>query len=166
MTKLRRLVASIGIIFGFTSAMAADLPKEGTFKGTYTGFGTYKTFMIGDRALHVFDENGTQETDGFADHMTFHCWGTSIVENGEAAADGYCIGIDPARNLLQVKFAQDKHKVGDTAVKGSVSLIAGTGKFTGVIGTVATIHHAGEFLPLEEGTYVSHVTLEGNYKFP
>jgi hypothetical protein len=63
--------------------MAADLPKEGTFSGTYTAIGTYKTIKVGDRALIRFDENRVQVTDGVANHMTFDCWGTTETANGE-----------------------------------------------------------------------------------
>jgi hypothetical protein len=37
------------------AAIAADLPKEGTYKGTYFGYGTYKTNSFGnDRMVTVF----------------------------------------------------------------------------------------------------------------
>jgi hypothetical protein len=35
-----------------TAAMAADLPKEGTFSGTYSGFGTAK---VTSRACFAYD---------------------------------------------------------------------------------------------------------------
>jgi hypothetical protein len=164
---LRKWPALIGTISGFAvSAVAADLPKEGTFNGTYTGIGTYKTIKIGDRALTRFDENGVQVTNGFANHVTFNCWGTNEVTNGEAVSQGYCVGTDPTGDLIEGKFTNDKHTVGDKAFKGSFSFVAGTGKFAGISGTVANVHSGAEFRPLVEGTYVSYVALEGNYKLP
>jgi hypothetical protein len=164
---LRKLPITIGVALGLAAnAMAADLPKEGTFSGTYTAIGTHKTTKIGDRALDVFDETGVQVSNGFADHMTFHCWGTSEVTNGEAVNQGYCVATDPTGDLIEGKFAGDKHRLGDKAVKGSFSFVAGTGRFTGISGTCANVGHGAEFRPLAEGTYVSYVTFECNYKLP
>jgi len=45
------------MFFGF-AAMAAELPKEGTFSATYSGFGTFKGSQIGKtKYLGTFDEN-------------------------------------------------------------------------------------------------------------
>jgi hypothetical protein len=45
--------------------MAADLPKEGTFSGTYSAVGTTKAIPIGkERILLTFDENGLSEGEG------------------------------------------------------------------------------------------------------
>jgi hypothetical protein len=58
------------------AALAADLPKEGTFSGTFSGGGTYKAYPVGkERLLLVFDENELQLTNGLLDHTTWHCWG-------------------------------------------------------------------------------------------
>src|SRR3954464_4406098 len=91
---LRSLVIMVGA-FSAASAMAADLPKEGTFKGTYTAVGTYKQIKIGDRSLINIDDMGLQITNGFADRMTVHCWGTEEITNGETAGAGYCVAMDP-----------------------------------------------------------------------
>jgi len=70
MMKARKLPVVMGVIFGFAAnAMAADLPKEGTFSGTYTAVGTYKAIKVGDRALSIADELGVQVTNGVADHI-------------------------------------------------------------------------------------------------
>ena len=54
---------STAMAFG-AAAMAGDLPKEGTYKGTYTAFGTYKATAIGkERVLTVWDENGLSLTE-------------------------------------------------------------------------------------------------------
>jgi hypothetical protein len=50
------------------AALAADLPKEGTFSGTFSGVGTYKAYQVGkERLLLVFDENELQLTNGLLD---------------------------------------------------------------------------------------------------
>ena len=50
--KLLSVVAALGVCTAM--AMAADLPKEGTFSGTYMASGTYKSSKVGDRyVVHV-----------------------------------------------------------------------------------------------------------------
>ena len=170
MMKARKLPVVMGVIFGFAAnAMAADLPKEGTFSGTYTAVGTYKAIKVGDRALSIADELGVQVTNGVADHMTFHCWGTGEVVNGEAAAtDGYCVAMDPTGDLIGGKFANDKHKVGE-AFKGLYSFVAWALESSPASAALARMSTNGsEFRPLVEGTYVSYVTFEchSSYRKP
>ena len=53
------------------AAMAADLPKEGTFSGTYSAASTEKGYAVGkERFLVTYDENGLTVGKGFLDHMT------------------------------------------------------------------------------------------------
>jgi hypothetical protein len=166
MMMARRLPVTMGVIFGFAvSAMAADLAKEGAYTGTYSAIGTYKTIKIGDRSLTTADEMGVQVTNGVADHMTFHCWGTSETANGESIDSGYCVASDPSGDLIEGKYANDKHKQGQP-FKGSFSMVAGTGKFSGISGTCPNEHHGSEFRPVVEGTYVSYVTFDCHYKLP
>jgi hypothetical protein len=57
--------------FGAAS-MAADLPKEGKYKGTASGYGTSKSIPVGkERVLTIWDENNLTLTDGFSDHMAW-----------------------------------------------------------------------------------------------
>jgi hypothetical protein len=162
---MHKLLAAIAVFGIVASATAADLSKEGAFKGTYTAVGNYKSTKVGDRALNVFDEIGVQTTNGFGDHMTFHCWGTAEIANGESSNQGYCVGTDPSGDLIEAKFGLDKHPAGKAA-KGSASYLAGTGKFAGITGTIALAVHAAEFRPITDGTYVANVDLDGHYKLP
>jgi hypothetical protein len=64
---LSAFTLSAAMFFGIV-AMAADLPKEGTFSCTYYGFGTSKATKVGEeRLLVVFDENGLTLSNGFLD---------------------------------------------------------------------------------------------------
>ena len=148
-----------------TAAIAADLPKEGTFKGTFSSYGTAKTTKVGDLALTMFDETGPQLTDGFADHMTVHCWGIGETANGTVTNQGYCAGIDPSGDTLAWKFSGEKSSQ-DKAMTGSATFTAGTGKFVGVSSTSQFVVHAREFHASPDGTFVNYVTFEGSYKLP
>jgi hypothetical protein len=87
---MKSFVAAVGIervfcfasfaalILGITSSSALAQMKEGTYSGTYSGFGTAKATPIGkDRLLVAVDETGFTLTNGFLDHVTWHCWGHS-----------------------------------------------------------------------------------------
>jgi hypothetical protein len=143
-----------------TGAATADFPKEGKFKGTYTSVGTFKMTKIGDDRSSTFFK-----PTGLVDHMTFHCWGTNEVVSGEASNSGYCVATDPAVDMLEVKFANEKHPSGKPA-KGTDTYLAGTGKFTGISGSVAYEADALTFRPITEGTSGGVITLEGHYKVP
>ena len=126
-----------------TAAIGADLPKEGTFKGTFSSYGTYKTTKVGDLSLNMFDETGPQLTDGFADHVALHCWGFSETANGTMTQHGYCLGTDPSGDQIASRFAGEK-ATQYKGMKGTNTFISGTGKFAGVSGTLHYVVHASE----------------------
>jgi hypothetical protein len=163
MNSYKRTIAASAFLVSLTlgaAAIAADLPKEGTFKGTFSSYGTHKATKVGDVTLTAFDETGLQLTDGFADHMTVHCWGIGETANSTATNQGYCAGTDPSGDTLAWKFSGEKSR-------GTATFTAGTGKFAGVSSTSQYVVHAPEFhaLPME-GTYVNYVTFAGSYKLP
>jgi hypothetical protein len=62
--RLSTFTLSIAMAFG-AAAIAADLPKEGNYSGTYSGFGTVKLMPIGkERVLSVIDESGPSISNG------------------------------------------------------------------------------------------------------
>jgi hypothetical protein len=78
--------------FGAT-ALAADLPKEGTYSGTASAAGTSKAYPVGkDRTLVTWDENGFGVGNGVFDHMTSHCFGLADITSGMEQDQGYCVG--------------------------------------------------------------------------
>src|ERR1700722_6023156 len=107
---LSAFTLSMAMAFG-VAAMAADLPKEGTFNVDYTSFGTFKATAIGkERALSTWDQNGLWLGKGFGDHVTWHCFGLSDITNGMEQFNGYCVGTDPNGDQLVLDAASDgKH---------------------------------------------------------
>jgi hypothetical protein len=95
------------LLFGI-AASAGDLPKEGTYSGTYSSFGTVKATTIGkERVLLAFDENGLSVGQGLIDHVTWHCWGLGDTTNGMAEWHGYCVMTDPAGDQIAANVASD-----------------------------------------------------------
>lgn len=164
---LSAFTLSTGLAFGI-AAMAADLPKEGTFNGTYSGFGTFKATAIGkERLLTVFDENGLQLTNGFLDHTTWHCWGMADYTSGMGTEHGYCVATDPAGDQVVASFGPDeKHAPDQKSWHGSGTFTMSTGKYRGISGGWTNVIHSNEFRPATEGTYFNYVTFQASYKLP
>src|SRR5215510_8492506 len=96
-TCMLKAAALIAAMFLGSSAMAADLPKEGTFTYTYSAAGTAKaTPDVKERVLVAWEENGLSVGDGLIDPLTWHCWGLEDIAKGMAQANGYCVRTDPA----------------------------------------------------------------------
>jgi hypothetical protein len=146
------------------TGMAADLPKEGNYKGTYFSRGTFKTNSLGkDRTLVVFDETGLQVTDGFLDHTTWHCWGMGDFAKGMGEHQGYCISTDTDGDKVLFRIAGEKHAIDQKSWKSINDCIEGTGKYEGVSCSVTAKISANEFPSAPEG-YVQYATFEGKYK--
>jgi hypothetical protein len=151
-----------------STATGADLSKEGTFSGTYSGFGTVRVSAIGKvRVLAAFDENGLTLTNGLLDHMTWHCWGTEDFTNGMGQGQGYCVGTDPAGDQIVHNFGPDeKHAPDQKSWNSPFSLTTGTGRYAGINGGGTFVLHVNEFRPATEGTFLNYVTIQGSYKLP
>jgi hypothetical protein len=158
---------STAMAFG-AAAMAADLPKEGTFSGTYSSAGTYKAHPVGkERVLAVYDENGLTVGNGLLDHMTWHCDVLGDLMNGTVQWNGYCVLTDPAGDQIAANVASDgKYAADAKSFSGKTTFTTGTGKYVGISGGVTAALHAPEFRTAGEGTYVQYGNLQGSYKLP
>jgi hypothetical protein len=85
-TLLSAFTLSTAIFLG-AAATAADLPKEGVSNGTFSFVGAFKATLVGkERLLTSWDGNGLSFTNGFGDHMGWHCWATGDYTNGAGLA--------------------------------------------------------------------------------
>jgi hypothetical protein len=167
MTRVFAMFAAVAVVLVLGANAEAQLPKEGTYSGIYSSFGTAKVIAVGkERLLVVFDEGGLTVGKGVGDHMTWRCWGTADFMNGAGQAHGYCVGTDPAGDQLAGNFGDEKHTPDQQSWSGSIKWTTGTGKFVGITGGHSYVIHSNEFRPTTEGTYVNHATYEGGYKLP
>src|SRR5262245_16953925 len=171
MTKAKRvgaMLAALAWLLFLGGQAEAQLPKEGAYKGTYYTFGTIKATPVGkEQLLLVFDENSLTLSDGFLDHLTWHCWGSAAFVNGVGAPAGTCVATDPAGDQMRVEFVHEKWPTLDAKnVRGSGTFTAGTGKFAGVSGGYTLVAHVNELRTAVEGTYAAYVVLQGSYKLP
>ena len=161
---LSALTLGTAMSFGI-AGIAADLPKEGSYKGFYAAVGTIKTNSVGkDRSFESFDETGLEVTGGFLDHTTWRCWGIGDFENGMGGEHGQCIGTDPDGDKIIQSFVSEKHAPDQKSWVQTLTCTGGTGKFVGVTCNEKDTIRSNEFPPAPEGTYVNYVTIEGTYK--
>jgi hypothetical protein len=149
-----------------SAAMAAELPKEGTFSFTYSGFGTVKATPVGkERLLLAFDDNGLSVANGFFDHVTFHCWGVGDIARGTTHIQGNCVGTDPAGDHVVIDLSGEWPADAKTT-RITNKLTSGTGKYAGISGIGTFVNHGSEFRTAAEGTYVAYGVTQGSYKLP
>jgi len=146
-------------------AVAADLPKEAASTGTFSAFATFKATVIGkDRILTSFDGNGPSLTNGFADHMTWHCWGRLRERHGRS--QGYCVGTDISGDQIIDFFSDDKHPLVAKSYTGTDKWSGGSGKYANISGGGRYNCDSADFKAAAEGTGYIQCTVDWNYKLP
>jgi hypothetical protein len=162
---LSAFTLSTAMAFG-AAAMAADPPKEGTYSGTFSGLATVKATQIGkEKLLTVLDANASVLTNGLLDHTTWHCYGLGDFTNGIGEERGYCVATDPGGDQAAGDLAIEKHAVDAKSSSGSVTWVAGTGKYAGITGIHKFVCD-NTFRATAEGAFPNHCTNNGSYKLP
>jgi hypothetical protein len=145
------------------AASASAQMNDGTLSGTFAAYGTVK--VVASKVL-AYDTNGLSVTDGFLNHMTWHCSGLADFRSGTGRAQGFCSGNDPVGDQVVLNWESEKHPPDQKVVSGTFNWTGGTGKYAGIRGDGTYVDYAGEFLPLAEGTVVRYFKFDGNYKLP
>ena len=164
-TSMSAFTVTTAMFFG-VAAMAADLPKEGTISGTWTGFNTIKATAIGkERLFGAVDINGLTLGNGILDHMTWHCSGLYDVTKGMALWNAFCAGTDPAGD--QIVFNSDGKWPADAkSYSVTNTFTTGIGKYTGISGAFTILAHGPELRTPAEGTFTDYGEIKGSYKLP
>ncbi len=171
MQQRRCILAGCALItvtsFG-AAAMAADLPREGTFSGTYAGGGTFRTYPVGkERVLGTFEANSFTIGKGFLDHMTWHCVGTMSIITGAGHFNGYCVVTDPTGDQIVADIASDGiYPTNSKSIPAKGAFTTGTGKYARISGTLTNLLHDPEFRAAEEGILTLYGDFQANYKLP
>jgi hypothetical protein len=141
--------------------------QEGTLSGTFAAFGTVNAKATGkERTVLAIDENGLSVTNGVLNHVTWHCSGLADYTNGLGQSQGFCVGNDPSGDQVVFNWESEKHAPEQKVVRGTFSWTGGTGKYAGIRGAGTYVDYSGEFQPPAEGTILSYLTFEGNYRTP
>lgn len=143
------------------AAQAADLPKEGNFDFTacWSGTANMVTFSKTHWA-NTFEMTGTTRSNppgGMFDMNSFRCVGTNASYDKKLRFLTVCEGVD-----------RDGHKRlshYESGPDGKIqrSLVAGTGKYEGMIET-ASVQPLGPFPTIKPGTFQNCNRQTGTYK--
>jgi len=148
-----------------TIATAADLPKEGSYKGVYTSSGQIRAVPIGkERVIVAFaDEHGQSVSDGFLDHVTWLCWGTGNFIKGTGHIQGTCIGTDHDGDKIVDDFTSEDYSLDAKSFKLIDNYTGGTGKYEGISGSGPGIVDL-TFKAPAEGMFTLRAEIQGTYK--
>jgi hypothetical protein len=160
-------VAVLGIILlPGAEVKAADLSKEGTYTDSFYGFGSFKGYAIGkNRSLSGFEEDGLHLGNGLFDHMTSHCFGTNDRVDDMREVRANCIHTDLDGDQIVTDNRSDKYPRDAKTTNGVGVMTTGTGKYTGITGTIKYTCRS-DFKAPTDGTFFVTCANEGNYKLP
>jgi hypothetical protein len=168
---MRPIVNLLLLAFVTSPAVAADVPAPLTGAGTFSfvaaGSGTINKMQLGeDRAQVSYESLGgaTSPTgEGPFHNVSIRCVGGFHLRNGSFDDDSGSCGVTrpDGHQVFYVYRAAGTPHVG---VKGTFTLVGGTGKMKGITGggdlTRLTLHHA------KEGTAQNVTRGVGAFKLP
>jgi hypothetical protein len=158
---MRKYALALLIVASPFSALAGELPKEGNYDFTacYSGVSNAITFS----KAHTASSNeltGTTRSNppgGVFDKVAYRCVGMTVSVDGKITASTLCenIDVDGDKYLTRVLAADGKT---------TRTIVAGTGKYEGIVTTQTTFENLGPFPTIKEGTFQGCVHQTGTYK--
>ena len=117
---------SVAMVFG-AAALAADLPKEGTFNDVFRFWHVQATLVGKDRVVAVWDANAITVGKGIWDHVSWHGSGHYNITSGISHVRGYFVVQHPHGDNIVVDLPEVTHPAGK-AFNGTLLLTSGTGR--------------------------------------
>ena len=142
------------------SALAGELPKQGTYSVTWTFSGPYTAIEIGEDqwawsstyTLIIWNDAG----EGFFHDMSANCVGLgSEAEDAPFTETGYCSYVDADGDQLFEYYYETEEG------KGTSTRLGGTGKYAGAQGTDTYEYSYTPDAP--EGVFNGYGHSEGSY---
>ena len=157
---MHRYVLALLIVASPFSAIAAELPKEGSYDYTacWSGANNVITFSKTHTASS-YEMTGTTRSNppgGMFDKSTFRCVGINASLDGKVTASNVCETIDVDGDKRLLSFSNIDGKTTRTNV-------AGTGKYEGIV-TAGTVENLGPFPSIKDGTFQNCNHQTGTYK--
>jgi len=157
-TAFRNVLAVV--IFTSAPALAAELPKEGSFDYTacWSGIANPVAFSKTHTAssYEMMGALRSNTPGGMFDKNTFRCVGLNASLNGKNTGSAVCEAMD-ADGDKHLSF----YSIGDG--KTTRETIAGTGKYEGMVLT-STVEPLGPLQVIKAGTFQSCNRQTGTYK--
>jgi len=154
-------IVAIAIASSVGSALAADLPKEGSydFTGCWSGVSNLIAFSKTHWAF-TYEQTGTTLSNppgGFLDNRSFRCVGMFTSFGGKTANSTVCesFAVDDGKILTHFSSTSDG--------KVTREVVQGTGKYEGLIST-GIAQPLGPFPSAKAGTFQNCNRQTGSYK--
>lgn len=134
--KVRLVPAAIAlaIAVAYLPAVAADLPKRGSFNGKFGWSSTGQVHEIGpDRVFFLGGFSGTFFNDageGFLHGAAVWCPGVLDLRSGQGTGQGYCTAIDQEGDKAFLSWSCGTYPCSNA----DFDWIGGTGKYQGIRG--------------------------------
>ena len=148
--------------------VGAEMAKEGTGSTTSIYSGTLKAVPLDENHLVITYQNkGAMVSDtgkGPFNNMSIYNVGTLYFENGIGKLLGYITCTDPEGDKVLIEIREDNAKPAPAVNSGTGKFIYGTGKFTGIEGTME--YKRWYMRPAAKDTYQAIAKSKSSWKIP
>ena len=159
---MHRYVLALLIVASPFSALAGELPKEGSVDLTscWSGVATNVITFSKTHTANSWGLTGTNRSNppgGYADKNTYQCVGLTASFDGKVTVTGVCEvkDADGDKRLGHYSFVDGKETF--------YNIVAGTGKYEGMTLT-STVEQLGPFPAIKDGTFQGCNRRTGTYK--
>jgi hypothetical protein len=134
--ELGLTAALSAIMMTISPAVAADMPKTGSFhiKSTATGSSRFVILGKGESHLDIWEEQGKAEGEGLLSNMTTKCFGVGETLKGiSETPQGHCVYRDADGDQIVYRTGIEKHNQERALARGWGQAILGTGKYEAIV---------------------------------
>lgn len=169
---MKKIIIALIFTLVFSVALGpvaiAEMAKEGTGSSTAMYSGTFKIVPLDENHYVVTYQNkGVSVSDtgeGPFHNMSLYNVGVIYFENGVGRVLGYITLTDPDGDKVLVEIREDNTKPAPAVNSGTGKYIYGTGKFTGIEGTME--YKRWYVRPATKDTYQAIAKTKGSWKIP
>jgi hypothetical protein len=158
---MHRYVLALLIVASPIAALAGELPKEGNYDFISCSSGVYSAITFSKtHSASSYELTGTNRSNppgGLFDKITFRCVGMNASLDGKVSASNVCEAIDVDGDKYLVKVSTGDGRTTRT-------IIAGTGKYEGIVTTQTAFEQLGPFPTIKDGTSQNCNHQTGTYK--
>jgi hypothetical protein len=155
-------------LIAFGSIVDAEMAKQGTVSGGGMWGGTHTMIQIDEDHLVVpYENTGVWISDtgeGPFNNLSTRNLGILYYEKGIGRLLGYYIMMDPEGDTVVMEIKETESSLEPKPIKGTGKIVSGTGKFSGIVGSVE--YTRWELRPVAEGTHQGMSKSKMSWKLP
>ena len=158
---MHRYVFALLIVASPFSALAGELPKEGNYDFISCSSSVANAIRFSKThtasSSEITGTNRSNPPGGLFDKITFRCVGMNASLDGKETASIVCEAIDVDGDKYLSKVSTGDGKTTRT-------IVAGTGKYEGIVTTQTAFEQLGPFPTIKDGTTQACNHQTGTYK--